>query len=123
MEEFSEVKGNFPSSVPTVTVPILPRTVYARSGTTGQRLSDAIDADTELLIERLSAKLEGKTAKLKTPCQRHARASLLGGRLGGWNGYDGYGYELAGPITMARGMTRFETIREGWEILKDVRLP
>ena len=55
--------------------------VYARSGMTGQKLSDAIDAATEPLVERLSAKLEGKTAKLKNPArQRHARALLLGDR-------------------------------------------
>jgi hypothetical protein len=96
--------------------------VYARSGTTGQKLSDAIDAVDELLIERLTAKLEGKTAKLKNPHAKGtlARLSWVVGRLGGWDGYDGHGYKPAGPITMARGMTRFDAIREGWEILKDV---
>ncbi len=96
--------------------------VYAHSGTTGQKLSDAIDADVEPLIERLNAKLEGKTAKLKNPHAKGtlARLSWVVGRLGGWDGYDGHGYKPAGPITMARGMTRFDAIREGWEILKDV---
>ena len=67
-------------------------------------------------------KLEGKTAKLKNPHAEGAlaRLSWVVGRLGGWDGYDGHGYKPAGPITMARGMTRFDAIREGWEILKDV---
>jgi hypothetical protein len=96
--------------------------VYARSGTTGQKLSDAIDAADELLIERLSAKLEGKTAKLKNPHAEGAlaRLSWVVGRLGGWNGYEGCRYKLAGPITMARGMARFDAIRDGWKILKEV---
>jgi hypothetical protein len=96
--------------------------VYARSGTTGQKLSDAIDADAEPLIEKLVAKLEGKTEKLKNPHAKGtlARLSWVVGRLGGWDGYDGHGYKPAGPITMGRGMLRFDAIREGWEILKDV---
>jgi hypothetical protein len=40
--------------------------------------------------------------------------------LGGWDGYEGHGYKPAGPITMARGLVRFDAIREGWEISRDV---
>ena len=39
--------------------------------------------------------------------------------MGGWDGYDGHGYKPAGPITMARGLVRFDAIREGWEMLRD----
>ena len=61
--------------------------VYARSGTTGQKLSDAMDETAEPLVEALTAKLEGKTAKLKNPArQRNLGAPFLGrraiGRLG-----------------------------------------
>ena len=60
--------------------------VYARSGTTGQKLSDAMDETAEPLVEALTAKLEGKTAKLKNPHARGtlARLSWVVGRLGGW---------------------------------------
>jgi len=96
--------------------------VYARSGTTGQKLSDAMDETAEPLVEALTAKLEGKTAKLKNPHARGtlARLSWVVGRLGGWDGYDGHGYKPAGPITMARGLVRFDAIREGWEMLREV---
>jgi hypothetical protein len=96
--------------------------VYARSGTTGQKLSDAMDAATEPLVEALTEKLEGKTEKLKNP---HAKGSLARyswviGRLGGWDGYEGHGYKPAGPITIARGLIRFDAMREGWEMPRDV---
>ena len=99
--------------------------VYARSGTTGQKLSDAMDETAEPLVEALTAKLEGKTAKLKNPHARGtlARLSWVVGRLGGWDGYDGHGYKPAGPITMARGLVRFDAIREGWEMLRELSFP
>lgn len=92
--------------------------VYARSGTTGQKLGDAMDPAEEPLVEALVAKHEGKTAKLKNPHAKGtlARLAWLVGRLGGWDGYDGHGYKPAGPITIARGLARFDAIREGWVI-------
>jgi hypothetical protein len=96
--------------------------VNARSGTTGQKLADAMDEAAEPLVEILTRKLEGKTAKLKNPLARGtlARLSWVVGRLGGWDGYIGRGYKPPGPITMARGLVRFDAIREGWEIHQDV---
>jgi len=99
--------------------------VYARSGTTGQKLADAMDEAAEPLVEILTEKLEGKTEKQKNPHAKGmlARYSWVIGRLGGWDGYDGHGYKPAGPITMARGLVRFDAIREGWEISRIVSLP
>ena len=98
--------------------------VNARSGTTGQKLADAMDEAAEPLVEILTTKLEGKTGtlKLKNPHPRGALARLawVVGRLGGWDGYIGSGYKPAGPITMARGLARFDAIREGWEMRKDL---
>jgi hypothetical protein len=98
--------------------------VNARSGTTGQKLTDAMDEAAEPLVEILTTKLEGKTGtlKLKNPHPRGALARLawVVGRLGGWDGYVGSGYKPAGPITMARGLARFDAIREGWEMRKDL---
>jgi hypothetical protein len=98
--------------------------VYARSGTTGQRLADAMDEAVEPLVEILTQKLEGKTRtlKLKNPHPKGslARLAWVVGRLGGWDGYVGRGYKPPGPITMARGLLRFDAIREGWEIHQHV---
>jgi hypothetical protein len=72
--------------------------VYARSGATGQKLSDAMDEAAEPLVEALTQKLQGKTEKLKNP---HAKGSLARlawvGRLGGWDAYEGHEYKPARP--------------------------
>ena len=96
--------------------------VHARSGATGQRLADAMDGADEPLVEALAAKLEGKTERLKNPHAKGslARVSWVIGRLGGWDGYEGHGYKPAGPKTMAHGLTKFDAIREGWKMTKDV---
>ena len=96
--------------------------VHARSGTTGQKLTDAIAAASEPFVEALTLKLEGKTQKQKNPHPKGslARLAWVVGRLGGWDGYHGHGYKPAGPKTMAAGLVRFDAIREGWEMTKDV---
>jgi hypothetical protein len=96
--------------------------VHARSGTTGQKLSDAMDAAAAPLVEALTAKLQGKTEKLKNPHPKNtlARFAWVAGRLGGWDGYEGHGYKPAGPKTIALGLTRFDAIRVGWEMKRDV---
>jgi hypothetical protein len=96
--------------------------VNARSGATGQKLADAMDEAAEPLVEILTRKLEGKTVKLKNPHPKGAlaRLSWVVGRLGGWDGYIGRGYKPPGPITMTRGLARFDAIREGWQIRQNV---
>ena len=96
--------------------------VHARSGATGQKLADAMDGAAGPIVEALVVKLQGKTAKLKNPHPPDslARLAWVVGRLGGWDGYEGHGYKPAGPKTMAIGLTRFDAIREGWEMSKDV---
>jgi hypothetical protein len=92
--------------------------VNARSGTTGQKLADAMDEAAEPLVEMLTAKLEGATLRQKNPHFKGtlARLAWVVGRLGGWDGYVGHGYKPAGPITMARGLAKFDAIREGWQM-------
>ena len=92
--------------------------VYARSGATGQRLSDAMDEAAEPLVEALTQRLEGKTERLKNPHPKNtlARLSWVVARLGGWDGYEGHGYKPAGPKTVAIGLARFDAIRIGWEM-------
>ena len=96
--------------------------VNARSGTTRQKLADAVDEAAEPLVEILTQKLEGKTAKLKNahPKGALARLAWVVGRLGGWDGYIGRGYKPPGPVTMTRGLARFDAIREGWQIRQNV---
>jgi hypothetical protein len=96
--------------------------VMARDGTTRQRLADALDPSFEDLLEALVAKLEGATEKQKNPHPRGslARLSWVVGRLGGWDGYVGHGYKPAGPKTMAIGLRRFDAIKEGWMLQKNV---
>jgi hypothetical protein len=96
--------------------------VMARDGSTGQRLSDALDRADEPLVEALIRKLEGATAKQKNPHPKGslARFAWVVGRLGGWDGYAGHGYKPAGPKTMAYGLQRFDTIRHGWKLRQDL---
>jgi hypothetical protein len=92
--------------------------VMARDGSTGQKLSDALDRADEPLVEALVGKLEGATAKQKNPHPKGslARFAWVVGRLGGWDGYVGHGYKPAGPKTMAYGLQRFDAIRQGWQL-------
>ena len=96
--------------------------VNARSGTTGQKLADAMDEAAEPVVEMLTAKLEGATLKQKNPHPKGtlARLAWVVGRLGGWDGYVGHGYKPAGPITIARGLAKFDAIRQGWEMREHV---
>ena len=98
---------------------------HARSGATGQKLSDAFEEAAAPLVEVLTRKLEGKTTKLKNPHPPDtlARFAWVVGRLGGWDGYEGHGYKPAGPKTMAIGLQQFDAIRTGWEMQRDDPLP
>lgn len=96
--------------------------VMARDGSTRQQLADALDPDDEPLVEALVRKLEGKTARQKNhhPQGSLARFSWVVGRLGGWDGYVGHGYKPAGPKTIAHGLKRFDAIKQGWSLHKNV---
>jgi hypothetical protein len=96
--------------------------VHARDGTTGQSLADAFAPEDAPLIEALTAKLEGKTAKQKNPHPPGtlARAAWVVGRLGGWSGYLGRGYKPPGPKTMHDGLLRYDAVRHGWDLAQNV---
>jgi hypothetical protein len=87
--------------------------VDARDG--GPRpATDVIDAGFAAALERLSKKLEGKTARQQNP---HAPGSLafvswIAARLGGWNCY----YKPPGPKTMRDGWTRLTAMLEGYAL-------
>ena len=65
--------------------------VKARDGTTDQTLTDAFAPDDQPVLEALSAKLEGDTARQKNPHPKGtlAFAAWTVARLGGWIGYYG----------------------------------
>ncbi len=90
--------------------------VNARSGTTGQKLTDAMETVSQPLVEALTQKLEGKTDRQKNPHAPDtlARLAWVIARLGVWDGYEGRHHRPPGPITMGRGQVRFDAIREGW---------
>lgn len=96
------------ASVAAVTVKQL---VQARDGTTDQRLGDAFEPDDQPVLEAISARLEGKTARQRNP---HPKGSLafaawVLARLGGWTGY----YGKPGPKVMRIGLDQFRAIKFG----------
>lgn len=66
------------------------------------------------VLTALQAKLQGKTVKQQNPFapQSLAWAAWSIARLGGWTGYESE--RSTGPITMSRGLTRFNAITEGY---------
>jgi hypothetical protein len=85
--------------------------VKARDGTTGQSLIEAFDPADQSILDAISARLEGKTARQKNP---HIKGSLafaawVLARLGGWTGY----YGKPGPQVMRRGLEDFQRIKFG----------
>jgi hypothetical protein len=85
--------------------------VQARDGNTDQLLTDAFDPDDQPILEAVSAKLAGKTARQSNP---HPKATLafaawVIARLGGWTGY----YGKPGAQVMRRGLQDFHAIKYG----------
>jgi hypothetical protein len=101
---------NFVAAATTATVTVM-QLVQARDGTTEQTLAQAFEPSDQPLLEALSAKLEGKTARQKNP---HPKGSLafaawVIARLGGWTGY----YGKPGPRVMREGLRDFQRIKYG----------
>ena len=103
----------------TVSAVTVMQLVRARDGATHQTFMDAFDPADQPIIEAVSARLEGKTARQKNP---HPRGSLafatwVMARLGGWTGY----YGKPGPLVIRRGLDDFQRIKYGVSIgLRDV---
>ena len=84
--------------------------VKARDG--GERqLADAFDPDDQPVLEAVSSRLEGATARQKNPHRKGslAFAAWVIARLGGWTGY----YGKPGPKVMRRGLDDFRRIKYG----------
>jgi Transposase DDE domain len=92
--------------------------VLARDGSTGQKITDAVDPTDMPALRSLNTSLEGRTEAMKNP---HDRASLawfvwIVARLGGWSGYTSRGYRPPGPKTMHHGLLRLDQILAGWRL-------
>ena len=95
----------------TIAAVSIKQLVQARDGTTDQRIADAFEPDDQPLLEAISDKLAGKTARQQNP---HPKATLafaawVIARLGGWTGY----YGKPGPKVMRRGLHEFHAIKFG----------
>jgi hypothetical protein len=105
-----QVMIKFVAAIAVAAVTIM-QLVKARDGATGQKLTDAFDPADQPLLEAISRKLEGKTAKQQNPHPKGdlAYASWVTARLGGWTGY----YGKPGPQAMRRGIEDFQRIKFG----------
>jgi len=92
--------------------------VKARDGGSGQAIEDCFEPEDKPLLQALSKRLEGKTARQKNPHSHNdlAFASWVIARLGGWTGY----YGKPGPEIMSHGLARFHAIKFGTLVAKDV---
>jgi hypothetical protein len=88
--------------------------VKARDGTSRRPLDDVFDREDRRLLEAISTKLEGNTARQKNPhpVGSLAYAAWVLGRLGGWTGY----YGKPGPQVMRRGLDDFQRIKFGAQL-------
>jgi hypothetical protein len=105
-----QVRIKFVAATTVAAVTVM-QLVKARDGTTGQSLADTFDPQDQPILEAISKKLEGKTAKQQNPHPKGslAYASWVIGRLGGWTGY----YGKPGPQVMRRGLEDFQRIKYG----------
>lgn len=90
--------------------------VSVRHGTTELHTTDVFSEDEMTVLKAVEKKLQGKTSKQKNPYpfEYLSWAAWVIARLGGWKGYSSE--SPPGPITMGRGLHRFESIYEGWKL-------
>src|ERR1700726_4934238 len=105
-----QVMTKFVTAATVAAVTIL-QLLKSRDGTTDRPLADAFEPDDQPILEAVSARLEGKTARQKNP---HPKGSLafaawVIARLGGWTGY----YGKPGPKVMRWGLDDFQRIKFG----------
>ena len=89
--------------------------MLARKGK-DQLISVVFNESEEKVLMLAQKKLEGKTQKQKNPytAEKLSWAAWIIARLGGWKGYKSE--SPPGPITMLRGLKKFETLLEGYRL-------
>lgn len=103
----------------TIAAVTIKQLVQARDGNTDQLLSDAFEPDDQPVLEAVSARLAGRTAR---QCNPHPKGTLafaawVIARLGGWTGY----YGKPGPKIMRIGLQELRAIKYGTTLrLNDV---
>jgi Transposase DDE domain len=92
--------------------------MLAREGK-DQLVSIVFDECEQKVLRLAQKKLEGKTQKQKNPHspEKLSWAAWIIARLGGWKGYQSE--SPPGPITMLRGLRRFESLLEGYQLLDE----
>lgn len=95
--------------------------VLAREGMTEQKTCDVFNEEEQVVLIEVLKTVEGKTVKQKNPYPKEnlAWATWIIARLGGWQGYIN-SEGPPGPVTIGRGLTRFEGIYAGWNLSKNV---
>lgn len=88
--------------------------VESRDGKNDRKALDIFSDQEIILLTLICKKLEGRTKKQKNPHTKEslAWASWIIARIGGWNGYASE--SPPGPITMLRGLQKFDLQFEGW---------
>ena len=83
-----------------------------------QPMTEVFDHQEVKCLEKLNKKLEGNTFKTKNPYPRDGLswATWVIARLGGWNGYKSE--RPPGPITLKNGLDEFNSMFQGWLLLK-----
>ena len=90
--------------------------VEARGGASNQKAIDIFSEEEISVLALIGIKMEGKTDLQRNPYERGGLAwvSWIIARLGGWKGYPSE--SPPGPVTMLKGLQRFEMQLEGWKL-------
>jgi len=106
------------AGVATIAAVTVMQLVKARDGGSGQGIEDCFEPEDTPLLQALSKRLEGRTARQKNPHSPDdlAFATWVIARLGGWTGY----YGKPGPEVIRYGLDRFHDIKLGDQVAKDV---
>lgn len=93
--------------------------VESRDSQTDRKASDIFTDLEIMLLEKICKKMEGKTQRQKNKFNQNslAWASWIIARLGGWKGYASE--SPPGPITILRGLQKFEMQYEGWVLARE----
>lgn len=91
---------------------------FAREGTSDLKTTQLFSKSQIECLHKLNVEYQGNTVKQSNPHDKEnlAWASWIIARIGGWKGFKSQ--RPPGPITLQRGLTRFEHIYLGFKILK-----
>src|SRR5271157_4796207 len=110
------------AAIATKAAAVILQLVQARDGKSGEPASNAFSRSDIAVLERLNAKVQGRTALQKNPHPMHslAWATWIIAKLGGWDGYPSS--RPPGPVTFRHGLQYFRVFANGWQF-RDVCMP